>query len=280
MASNRLYQVLKAHSSLDPDTLDALQAELDDPSDSRALGELIVQRNLMTFYEIMSLVFKHGLFDKTESVLKRMAEARKQHHVIKPHQHVSRYQVSEYDQPKEVIDLPGGELRLNLPRPHLGGYSAVNTDEKQVVEMAVELVNIGQLQEAEMFLIDARDEFPDSIRVKTVLIWLYALCQRYKLARDICTKAHQEHPSDTLLVEYLGLLEQCLGKHLSAVNQYQRLTMLPRVNPTWYLLLGLSLEHSGLTQDAVMNYRIFLRLGKQEELMNFVNQRLQALVPQ
>ncbi|GGX44965.1 hypothetical protein GCM10007392_09710 [Saccharospirillum salsuginis] len=280
MATSRLYQVLSEHSKLDPEVLDALQAELEDPSDGRALGELIVRRGLMSFYEMMSFALKHDLFQKTEAVLKRMAEARKHHQVIKPQQHVSRYKLSEDEKLKEEVTLPGRSLKLTIPRPNLGRYSAISTDEKQVVEMAVELVNIGQLQEAEMFLIDASEEFPNSVRVKVVLVWLYFMCQQYKLARDVCAKAQREHPSDINLVEYLGLLEQSLGKHLSAVNHYQRLTLLPKVKPVWYLLLGLSLEHAGLRQDAIINYRMYVNLGQQEELIHYVNQRLQVLVPQ
>lgn len=280
MATSRLYQVLHDYSDLDPQVLDALQAELDNPEDGQMLGELVVRKGLMPFSDMMSLALTHNLIPKTQTVLKRIAKARQQHRVIKPMEHVTRYRLGDDDKISEMVVFPGDEIQLKIPRPNLARYSSVSSDERQVVEMTVELVNINQLREAERFLIDAREEFPKSVRVPLLLVWLYFLCQRFSSAWEYCNLARKDHPTDINLLEYQAFLEQCLGKHLLAVNHYQQLTLLANVKNIWYLLLAYSLEHAGLARDAALNYRIFLKISQQEELNNFVKLRLEKLAPQ
>ena len=280
MATSKLYQVLREHSDIDPQMLDAIQADLEDPEDGRKLGETVVREGLISFSTMMELSFTHELFPKTQSVLKRIAKARQKRQFIKPKEHETRYRLADDEKMSEMVVFPGNEIQLKIPRPNLARYNAVSTDERQVVEMAVELVNIGQLREAEMFLIDAREEFPNSVRVPLLIVWLYFLCQRFGPAWECANQARKEHPSDVNLLEYQAFLEQCIGKHLLAVHHYQQLTLLANIKNIWYLLLAYSLEHAGLAMDAAINYRIFLKLNQQEELTHFVQHRLEKLVPQ
>lgn len=278
MASNRLYQVLLEHSAIEQARLDSLISNLSDKSDARALGAVVVQKGLLTFPEIMDLALNHDLIPKSKVLLKRLAKVRSQQRVIKPQQHVTRYKLTEDETVSEQIELQGKQLVVTIPRPDLTRYSAISSDERQVVEMAVELVNIGQYQEAEMFLIDAQGEFPSSVRVPVVLIWLYLLCQRFNEASQVCISAMAVNRQDINLLEFAGLTEQTLGKHLRAINCYQRLTLLPKVKPVWYLLLAVSLEQAKLTADASLNYRIFVSLSPPDALRTYAAGRLQHLV--
>lgn len=277
MATNRLYQVLIEHSGLDRGTLDSLVADLDDPDDARALGSRVVERGLMSFSAIMELALTHDLFPRTEAVLKRLTEARRRHQVIKPQKHSTRYKLSGDEHVVETLDIKQAGVSVPIPQPNLSLYSAISTDERQVVEMAVELVNIRQYQEAEMFLIDARDEFPGSVRVSVVLIWLYLRCHCLTEARTICASALTKQRDDVNLMEFAGLADQALGKHLLAINHYHKLICLPRAKPIWYLLLAISLERARLYMDAGHNYRIFMSLSSPDDLRTYAESRLNHL---
>lgn len=273
---NPLYDILIKHSDLEAEQLDPLLSELKDPDDGRALGTLVIREGLMSFGDVMELSLTHGLFVKAAEVLRRLQEARKGRTLIKPQAHQGRYKVSD-DQPGlQKLTLAEG-LTMGIIDPDLDAYRNINTDERQVVEMAMELVRIEQFQEAEMFLIDARTEFPGSARVPLVLTWMYLRCGLIKEAREVCLKAVQDYPSDIQIVEQMGLIEQSLGKHLLAVNHFQKLVLLPRVKPVWYLLLALSLERARLRTDAISNYTIYLSVARQADLKAFAEQRLQEL---
>lgn len=278
MKSNRLYQVLLEHSNIEQARLDSLLSNLEDKNDARALASLVVQRGLLSFSDIMRLVLDHDLTPRSKGCLERLAKARSQHQVIKPKQHVTRYKLGDDDVISEQITLKPQELVVPIPRPDLTRYASISTDERQVVEMAVELVNVGQYSEAEMFLIDARDEFPDSVRVPVVLIWLYLLTHHFREAREVCTLAQKVNRTDINLTEFAGLTDQALEKHLLAINHYQQLTLLPKTKPIWYLLLAFSLEHARLPMDAGLNYRIFISLSKPDELRTYATRRLNKLV--
>ncbi|MHA7880424.1 MAG: tetratricopeptide repeat protein [Saccharospirillum sp.] len=273
---NPLYHILIEHGPLTAEQLDPLVAELKDPEDGRALGALVIRDGLMSFGDVMDLALTHGLFVKAAEVLRRLQQARKGRTVIKPQQHSARYRIAEDATEQTTLTLTEG-LTLDIIEPDLDAYQNINTDERQVVEMAMELVRIRQFQEAEMFLIDARSEFQASARVPLVLSWLYLRCGLPREARAVSLQAVRDFPSDIQIVEQMGLIEQCLGKHLLAVNQFQKLVLLPRVKPIWYLLLGLSLERARLRTDAVSNYRIFLGVSRQAELTAFAEQRLAEL---
>lgn len=276
MVSNRLYRVLLEHSNIEPARLDDLMTQLKDKSGARALGALVVQKGFLSFSAIMELALLHDLIPKSRRLVERLEKYRSKHRIIKPQHHKTRYKLDQDETVSEQIELDKN-LTVPIPRPDLTRYHAISTDERQVVEMAVELVNIGQYQEAEMFLIDARDEFPESARVPVVLIWLYLLCHRFEDASQVCATAMSVNRHDINLMEFTALTEQTLGKHLRAINCYQQLTLLPRVKPVWYLLLAISLERVRLTMDASLNYRIYVSLGPADQLRTFATQRLNHL---
>lgn len=273
---NPLYDILIKHSALTAEQLDPLLAELADPEDGRALGALVIREGLMNFGDLMELSLNHGLFVKAAKVLRRLQEARKGRTLIKPQSHTTRYKVKDGQPGMEKLTLAEG-LTMGIIDPDLDAYANVSTDERQVVEMAMELVRIEQYQEAEMFLIDARSEFPDSARVPLVLTWMYLRSGLVEEARAVCLQAMRDFPSDVQIVEQMGLIEHSLGKHLLAVNHFQKLVLLPRVKPVWYLLLALSLERARLRTDATTNYQIYLSVARQADLKAFAEQRLQAL---
>lgn len=273
---NPLYDILIKHSTLEAEQLDPLMAELRDPEDGRALGTLVIREGLMSFGDVMELSLTHGLFVRAAAVLRRLQEARKGRTLIKPQTHKGRYKVKDGQAGLQKLTLAEG-LTMGIIDPDLDAYRNINTDERQVVEMAMELVRIEQYQEAEMFLIDARSEFPGSARVPLVLTWMYLRCGLLDEAREVGLQAVRDYPSDIQIVEQMGLIEQSLGKHLLAVNHFQKLVLLPRVKPVWYLLLALSLERARLRTDATSNYKIYLSVARQADLKAFAEQRLQEL---
>jgi predicted Zn-dependent protease len=270
---NRLYQLLKKHTTLSPGLLEQHRLALTNPNDDRALGRSLIDANLIKLSTLMELTLKHDLFPQADSVLKRLAEARKQRQLIKPQTHTTRYLLSEDDAPVDQIELVDIGVNLPIPMPDLNNFRNTSSDEKQVTDMAFELAKMNQTEEAEMFLVDALDEFPKSMRITMLLAWHYSRCQSFKAAITHCQRGINQNPSVFTLVEYMGIATQALGKHLMAINHFQKLCCLPRVKPIWYLQLAVSLERVDMTMDATINYQIFLSLTQDPELRQFAQQR-------
>lgn len=278
MATNVLYNILLKQTQLDRTKLDKLMGELKHKDDSREFGKLVLRERLLGFYELMSLAFTYDLFPRTQSLLKRLTEARERSQVIKPERHTTRYKLGNATLlPSESLVLTNPNLTLSVPKPNLSRYLDNGSDERQVVEMAVELIRLTQYPEAEMFLIDAHDEFPQSLRIKTLLIWLYMLCRSYDDAGAICQQALDLAPRDPALLEYAGLVEQARNKHLLAINYFQKLLQQPKIKASWHLLLGVSLEKARLPEDASAHYRFYLKAGNNAKLLSFAKQRLNYL---
>ncbi|HET8902557.1 MAG TPA: hypothetical protein VFN16_01020 [Saccharospirillum sp.] len=270
---NRLYELLKNHSDLNLELLEQHYLALDDPDDDRELGNRLIQARQIKLSTIMEIALKYDLFPKADSVLRRLAEARQRHQVIKPQTHTTRYRISEDDVPVDQIELIDIGVNLPIPTPSLNSFRDTSKDEKQVAEMAFELARMNQVQEAEMFMIDALEEFPKSMRIIVLLAWHYCRCQRFKEAIKCCQNGLKLNASVFPLVEYMGMAEQALGKHLLAINHFQKLACLPKVKPIWYMQLAVSLERAKLSMDAKQNYKTFLALNKDPELQQFAQQR-------
>lgn len=278
MATNPLYNILLEHSDIDAKALDQLVSQLEYKNDARALGRLVLRDRLIGFYDLMSLALTYDLFPRTQSLLKRLTEAREKHQVIKPQEHTSRYKLGNATLiPSEALVLNNPNLSVPIPKPNLARYPESGSDERQVVEMAVELIRLGQYQEAEMFLIDAQDEFAMSLRIKILLIWLYLLCQFYDEAVTPYQQGLDLAPQDPMLLEYAGLTEQARNKHLLAIHFFQKLVQQPKVKASWHLLLGVSLEKAKLPNEASSHYRRYLEGGKNAKLLSFAKQRLNYL---
>ncbi|WP_157954374.1 tetratricopeptide repeat protein [Saccharospirillum mangrovi] len=278
MASNVLYNLLREHSKVDAQSLDRLMDELKHKDDARALGRLVLRERLLGFYELMHLALTYDLFPRTQTLLKRITEARKSHQVIKPQQHTTRYKLGNKTlMPSESLVLTNPNLTLSIPKPNLARYPESGSDERQVVEMAVELIRLGQYPEAEMFLIDAQDEFAQSLRIKILLIWLYMLCRHYDEAVEPYQQGLDLAPQDPSFLEYAGLIEQARNKHLLAINFFQKLVQQPKIKASWHLLLGVSLEKARLPDEAREHYQRYLNGGKNAKLLGFAKQRINAL---
>lgn len=278
MASNVLYNLLREHSAIDAENLDRLMDELKQKDDARALGRLVLRDRLLGFYELMHLALTYDLFPRTQVLLKRLTEARKHHQVIKPQPHTTRYKLGNKTlMPSESLVLTNPSLTLSIPKPNLASYPESGSDERQVVEMAVELIRLGQYPEAEMFLVDAQDEFAQSLRIKALLIWLYMLCRCYDEAVLPYQQGLDLAPQDPILLEYAGLIEQVRNKHLLAIRFFQKLLQQPKVKASWHLLLGVSLEKARLPDEARDHYQRYLEGGKNAKLLGFAKQRLNVL---
>jgi tetratricopeptide (TPR) repeat protein len=274
---SRLYHLLKDHSDLSLDVLDQYQAALPDPDDERELARRLIQAKIVTLSVIMEIALKHDLYPKADEILRRLALIRQNHQSIKPTPHTTRYLIAEDDVPVDEVELVEIGVTIPIPALNLKSFRETSTDEKQVAEMAFELAKMDQVQEAEMFMIDALDEFPKSMRIKVMLAWHYCRCQQFKQAMKHCHNGLKLNPSLFPLVEYLGLAEQALGKHLLAINHFQKLVSLTRVKPIWYLQLAVSLERARLNKDAAHNYQVFLSLNVDPELEQFAKQRITIL---
>lgn len=270
---NRLYQLLKDHSGLNLEVLEQHYLALDEPDDDRELGDRLIKARLIKLSDIMEIALKYELFPRADSVLKRLATARKRHQVIKPQTHTTRYRISEDDVPVDLIELIDIGVNLPIPTPNLKSFRDTSKDEKQVADMAFELAKMNQVQEAEMFMIDALGEFPKSMRIMVLLAWHYCRCQHFDEAIKCCQNGLKLNPSVFPLVEYMGIAEQALGKHLLAINHFQKLACLPRVKPIWYMQLAVSLERARLSMDARQNYKTFLAMNTDPELQQFALQR-------
>ncbi|MEP4545943.1 MAG: hypothetical protein ABJ000_07170 [Saccharospirillum sp.] len=274
---NRLYELLKDHSNLNLEVLEQHYLALDNEDDERELGRRLILAGLIKLSGIMEIALQYDLFPKADSVLRRLAETRQRHQVIKPKTHTTRYRVSEDDVPVDQIELIDIGVNLPIPTPNLKSFRDTSTDEKQVTDMAYELAQMNQVQEAEMFMIDAQEEFPKSMRIFVLLAWHYCRCQHFKDAIKCCHAGLKLNPSVFPLVEYMAIAEQALGKHLLAINHFQKLACLPRVKPIWYMQLALSLERARLSMDAKQNYQMFLALNTDPELQQFAQQRSSIL---
>ncbi|MFG1497630.1 hypothetical protein ABMA57_13435 [Saccharospirillum sp. HFRX-1] len=278
MATNPLHSILLEHSSIDPQALDRLLEELEYKSDARALGRLVLRDHLIGFYELMNLTLNYDLFPRTQSLLKRLAQAHEKYQVIEPQKHTTRYKLGNATiLPSEVLILTSPDLNIPIPKPNLARYPDSGSDERQVVEMAVELIRLGQYPEAEMFLIDAQDEFAQSLRIKVLLIWLYLLCKFYDEAVIPYQQGLDLAPQDPILLEYAGLTEQARNKHLLAIHFFQKLLQQPKIKASWHLFLGRSLEKARLPDEAGSHYRRYLKDGKNAKLLSFAKQRLNYL---
>ncbi|WP_028669211.1 hypothetical protein [Saccharospirillum impatiens] len=270
---NRLYELLKDHSNISLQALEQHYHTLVNEDDERELGRRLIQARQIKLSGIMEIALKHDLFPKADSLLRRLAEARQRHQVIKPNTHTTRYRITEDNLPVDQIELIDIGVNLPIPTPSLKSFRDTSTDEKQVADMALELAQMNQAQEAEMLMIDALEEFPKSMRIRVLLAWHYCRCQQFKDAITCCQNGLKLNPSVYPLVEYMALAEQALGKHLLAINHFQKLACLPRVKPIWYMQLALSLERARLNMDAKQNYQTFLALNNDPELQQFAQQR-------
>jgi tetratricopeptide (TPR) repeat protein len=221
----------------------------------------------------MEIALKYDLFPQADAILKRLATIRQNQQSIKPTRHTTKYLLGDEDVPVDQVELIGIGVNIPIPVPNVKSFRDSSTDEKQVADMAFELAMMNQLQEAEMFMIDALEEFPESMRITVMLSWHYCRSQHFKEAMQHCHNGLKINPSVYHLVEYLGIAEQALGKHLLAINHFQKLVSLERVKPIWYLQLAVSLERARLSMDAQHNYQTFLTLNDDPELEQFAQQR-------
>jgi tetratricopeptide (TPR) repeat protein len=270
---NRLYKLLRDHSNLSLEALNQHQSALLDPDDGRELGGRLINANLITLSAIMEIALKYDLFPQADAILKRLATIRQNQQTIKPTRHTTRYLLSEDDVPVDQVELIEIGVSIPIPVPNMKSFRDSSTDEKQVADMAFELARMNQIQEAEMFMIDALEEFPNSMRITIMLSWHYCRCQHFKEAMQHCHNGLKNNASVFPLVEYLGIAEQALGKHLLAINHFQKLVSLARVKPIWHLQLAVSLERARLSIDARQNYQAFLSINADPELEQFAQQR-------
>jgi hypothetical protein len=237
----------------------------------------LVEENVMTYLQVMKLFVKKTLLPKSSKLLTKIEEDRSNRVHHKPDRHVQKYIIEEDDTLISDIAFSAGELPISIPSPKLDKMVFKNSDEKQAIMLAIELAELGEVNEAEIVIHETLESFSDSTAAVLVLCWIYLATGHASQSEQWAKNFIKQGNPDQLAMEFLCLAEQLQNKHLLASAHYQKLVQLERVKSIWYLLLAYSLERANCNQEAVLNYRLYASITSDSTLKSFANLHLQEL---
>jgi tetratricopeptide (TPR) repeat protein len=277
MKAELLLQTLLEQPDLDHTKIQAIYDQL--PSDAKIaeFRHLLVEENIMSYIQVMKIFVQKTLLPKGNILLEKIEHDRSQRVHHKPERHVQKFFIQDDDQFISDIAFSAGDLPVHIPHPKLDEMAFKHSDEKQAVMLAVEMVELGELNEAEIVLLETLESFKDSTAAILILCWTYLSTGHAHQSEFWAKTFIKEGNPDQRAMELLCLAEQVQNKHLLASAHYQKLIQLKRVKSIWYLLLAYSLERSNCLQEAAENYQIYTKVAHNPTLKNFANLHLQEL---
>lgn len=277
MKADTLLETLLSQPDLDHERIQAVFDSLEEGARISEFRHALADAKIMSYMQIMKIFVNKTLLPKSQTLLKKIEVHRKENVHHKPKEHVQKFHVADDDTLIADLAFSAGELSIHIPSPDLSEMEFKHSDEKQAVMLAVEMVELGELTEAEIILLETLESFTDSVAAVLVLCWVY-LGTGHAARTEFWAKSliASGHP-DKNAMELLCLAEQAQNKHLVAVGHYQKLTQLKRVKSIWYLLMAYSQERANCPLEAEENYHIYNSIGKDDNLKQFARHHLQEL---
>ena len=237
----------------------------------------LIKHKVLSFSQIMNIFLKDNIFPRSQKILKKIAQKKKDNILYKPKAHEQKFHVREGDRLVTNIAFAAGALPVEIPKPTIEDMKFQFSDEKQAIMLAIELAEVNEIHEAEVVLLETLETFKKSVAAVNVLCWIYLCTGHNKQSEHWSTYAIQRRFRDKLTWELHCLSEQLQNKHLSAAAHYQKLLRLNQIKSTWYLLLAYSQERLQCHREAAENYQIYARITRNDELKDFASQHMKEL---
>ncbi|MEJ2042755.1 MAG: hypothetical protein P8X89_05715 [Reinekea sp.] len=277
MKAKVLLDALLAQPNLPHKEIQAVYDHLPEGTNLNEFRAKLIDRNIMSYRDVMNIFVQKALVPKSKTILIRLDKQRKENIHFKPKKHQQKYCIHEDDKMSNELEIISGGLTVSIPAPDITSLRFTNSDEKQAIMLALELVSMDDLQEVEVVLLETLESFGSSKATAEVLAWFYLSTGHSKESEARAKAAIESGLNDQEIIELLALAEQRLNKHLLAVAMYQKLLQLERVKSLWYLLMAYSQERSNCPAEAAENYQIYITIGKQPEFKQLAKLRLQEL---
>jgi len=277
MKASELLETLLSHSSVNADKVQSVYDSLPKSATIRDFRTEIVNQELMTYTEVMTLFITKNLLPRSKGLLSRIEKDResKVHH--KPKTHQQKFHIGENEDLVADVVLASGMLPVHIPAPDFSKLKFHHSDEKQAVMLAVEMVNLGEINEAEIILLETLDSFSESDAAIQTLCWVYICTGHNDQIEHWANNSLKDKRGGLLTLELLCLAEQLQNKHLLAAAHYQKLLRLKQVKSLWYVLIAYSQEQSQCLSEAAENYNIYITIGSDAQLKQFAQQHLNEL---
>ncbi len=275
-ASTLLHTLLK-HTPTNSAALQALYDKLPPDTTIADFRNKIVEDKLLTYQQVMNAFHTHFLIPKSQLLLSRLEERRKNTTTYQPMSHQQKFHIDESVKLATMLHFTEGNLEIRIPEPDLKRMKFSHSDETQAVMLAAEMAKMDELTESEIILLETITPFPESIAAKQVLCWVYLSSKLYSQAEHWANRIIIEHYESPLTVMLLALIEQAQDKHLLAISHYQKLLRLDHVVPIWYLLLAYSQQQSFCPREAKENYKIYYAIGKEKIYLDYAEHQIKEL---
>lgn len=277
IGADKLFDVLNEHSDIDKTLLQFMFNELPKDATLGDFREELIDAGLISYHQLMRLSFIHLMLPRSKALLAKLAEHRKNRTVFAAPTHEQKYFLDEESKLGTSVLLGDTGLELPVPEPDLTDFNFLHSDEKQAVMLAVEIANLGELNEAELILLETRDSFPASAASLQTLCWIYLATENYKQVEIWANDLLDDHPGNLFCLRVLALAEQLSNKHLMATSHLQQMLQREEIDPLWYFLLAYSQQKTSCTADAIDNYQIYLKIGRNKNIRQFAEQQVDEL---
>lgn len=277
MKASVLLETLMMQESLDHERIQQVYDTLPSNALVNDFRNALIEQDVMRLSEVMNIFIDHTLMPRSKSILKKLEAERRTRVHHKPEGHRQKFHIAEDDRLVEDIAFSSGELPIHIPSPNLEHYRFGSSDEKQAVMLSIELASMGEINEAEVVLLETLESFKNSLASILVLVWVYLCTDHKDQSEKWARRLLDQGVMNAQMMELLCLAEQLQNKHLMACSHYQKLLSAKKVKSIWYLLLAYSQEKSCCFQEAIENYRIYAHIGKDEQLKAYAKQHLQEL---
>lgn len=277
MKALHLLETLLQEEGLDHAAIQAVYDELPANSGVNRFREALLKQKLMEYSHLMQLFINKTLLPHSQAVLTRVESKRATKEEYKPPTHQRKFHIEEDDRMTDKVAFAAGELPIRIPPPNLNNLHFDSTDERQAVELALEMAQQNELNEAEIILLETLEVFDKSTSAMLVLCWVYLSSGHPRIIETWVKLSISKGRTNGQIMELLCLAEQLQNKHLMASAHYQKLLRQKRVKSIWYLLLAYSQQRSQCLREAAENYRIYCKVGKDPQLIEFANQQLTQL---
>ncbi|WP_196160569.1 hypothetical protein [Reinekea sp. G2M2-21] len=277
MKASILLETLQQYPDLDQEAILAVYDSLPGNAKVSEFRGKLIKTGIMSYTQIMNIFVHDTLIPQSKKILKKIEAKRKTQVHFKPEKHEQKFQIKDGDYLLHTVAFASGELPIQVPKPDLASMKFNASDEKQAVMLAMDLVEVGELKEAEVIILETLESFKNSLAAINVLCWMYLCTGHNSQSEQWAKHCISKGLRDQRTIELLCLSEQLQNKHMMAAAHYQKLLRLKQVKSIWYLLLAYSQEKSQCRREAAENYQIYTRIGRDETLKEFANRHLEEL---
>ena len=277
MKATTLLEALLAEPDLPHDEIQKVFDQLPEGTSLTVFRSALIDQKVLSYSQAMNIFITKTLLPKSQNLLSTLEQKRQQQAHFKPVEHQQKYHIDDDDKMRNSVPLFSGEVEIDIPMPDIKKLHFVQSDEKQAVTLALELINMGELKEVELILLETLESFENSQAAAEVLAWVYLCTGHFSDSENCAKSAIDAGLNNQEILELLALAEQLQNKHMLATAQYQKLLQLERVKSLWYLLIAYSQERSNCQREAAENYQIYAAIGNNPDLKEVAVQHLRVI---